>query len=52
MNITEVCKISKDEHGTRIDQEYWGCLMITVTITNEQLPWLLEGNEFSFVGLR
>jgi len=34
MKITEVCKIAKDEYGTRIDQEYWGCLMITVTIAN------------------
>jgi hypothetical protein len=52
MKITEVCKIAKDGYGTHIDQEYWGCLMITLAITYEQLLWLLEGNEFSFVGLR
>lgn len=37
--------MAKDEYGTHIDQEYWGCLMITVTVTNEQLLWLLEGNK-------
>lgn len=52
MKITELGKIAKDGDGTRVDQEQWGCLMITVKITNEQLSWLLEGNTFSFVGLR
>jgi hypothetical protein len=37
MKITDVCKIAKDEYGMCIDQEYWGCLIITLTVTNEQL---------------
>jgi len=52
MKITAVCKTAKDKYGTCIDQEYWGCLMITVTTANEQLLWLLKANELSFVGLR
>jgi hypothetical protein len=46
MNIIEVCKMAKCEYGTRIDQEYWGCLMINVTLTDEQILWLLESNKF------